>query len=98
MLRYEQAKAVEGQAFQVVAPGGMLDITLVAVDAIDVRGRPRPNLPIPFVMHFQGTPGLRCPQMVHRLVHPQVGELDIFLVATGHNAATGEYRYQANFN
>lgn len=98
MLQYEQAKAVEGQAFQLLAPSGVLVLTLVAVNAIDVRGRPRPNLPMPFVMRFQGTPGVRCPQMMHRLVHPQLGELDIFLVATGHDAATGEYLYQANFN
>lgn len=98
MLQYEQAKAVEGQAFQLVAPSGLLGVTLVAVEAIEVRGRLRPNLPTPFVMRFQGTPGVRCPQMMHRLLHPQLGELDIFLVATGHDAATGDYLYQANFN
>lgn len=72
-----------------------IDLTLVAVesrpsDATEEQGMER------FSVFFSGSPEFLLPQSLYRLVHPEMGEFDIFLVAVAQEP-TG-YRYEAVYN
>jgi uncharacterized protein DUF6916 len=51
----------------------------------------------PFVLEFSGPSNPMLEQRIHRLGHPALGELDIFLVPIGPDPAGG-LRYEAVFN
>lgn len=72
-----------------------IDLTLVAVesrpsDATEEQSMER------FSVFFSGSPEFLLPQSLYRLVHPEMGEFDIFLVAVAQEP-TG-YRYEAVYN
>ena len=72
-----------------------IDLTLVAVEsrpseAAEEQGMER------FSVFFSGSPEFLLPQSLYRLVHPEMGEFDIFLVAVAQEP-TG-YRYEAVYN
>ncbi len=72
-----------------------IDLTLVGVesrpsDATEQQGMER------FSVVFLGSPEFLLPQNTYRLVHPEMGEFDIFLVAIGKE--TDGYRYEAVYN
>jgi hypothetical protein len=72
-----------------------IDLTLVAVesrpsDATEEQGMER------FSVMFVGSPEFLLPQNTYRLVHPEMGEFDIFLVAIGKEA--DGYHYEAVYN
>lgn len=72
-----------------------IDLTLVGVesrpsDATEEQGMER------FSVVFLGSPEFLLPQNTYRLVHPEMGEFDIFLVAIGKE--TDGYRYEAVYN
>ncbi|HEX3186418.1 MAG TPA: hypothetical protein VHQ94_16595 [Pyrinomonadaceae bacterium] len=49
-----------------------------------------------FSVFFLGSPEFLLPQATYRLLHPEMGELDVFLVAIGKEA--DGYRYEAVYN
>jgi hypothetical protein len=49
-----------------------------------------------FSVFFSGSPEFLLPQSLYRLVHPEMGEFEIFLVAVAQEP-TG-YRYEAVYN
>ena len=49
-----------------------------------------------FSIFFLGSPEFLLPQATYRLIHPEIGELDVFLVAIGKEA--DGYRYEAVYN
>jgi predicted glycosyltransferase len=51
----------------------------------------------PFTLVFTGPALPNLEQGIHRLEHPKLGGLDIFLVPIGYDA-TGSMRYEAVFN
>ncbi|HET9786084.1 MAG TPA: hypothetical protein VFP47_03070, partial [Pyrinomonadaceae bacterium] len=72
-----------------------IDLTLVAVEsrpseATEEQGMER------FSVFFSGSPEFLLPQSLYRLVHPEMGEFDIFLVAVAQEPAG--YRYEAVYN
>ncbi|HEX2271789.1 MAG TPA: hypothetical protein VHH35_19745 [Pyrinomonadaceae bacterium] len=79
---------------QVEAPKP-IDLMLVDVvgrpsDASEEQGMER------FSAFFSGSPEFLLPQNTYRLVHPQMGEFDVFLVAVAQEP--GGYRYEAVYN
>lgn len=72
-----------------------IDLTLVGVesrpsDAAEQQGMER------FSVFFLGSAEFLLPQNTYRLVHPEMGEFDVFLVAIGKEA--DGYRYEAVYN
>lgn len=72
-----------------------IDLTLVAVesrpsDSTEEQGMER------FSVFFSGSPEFLLPQSLYRLIHPEMGEFEIFLVAIGKEA--DGYRYEAVYN
>jgi hypothetical protein len=72
-----------------------IDLTLVGVDsrpsdATEQQGMER------FSVLFLGPSEFLLPQSTYRLVHPEMGEFDVFLVAIGKEA--DGYRYEAVYN
>jgi len=72
-----------------------IDLTLVAVesrpsDATEEQGMER------FSVFFSGSPEFLLPQSLYRLVHPEMGEFDIFLAAIAQEPEG--YRYEAVYN
>jgi hypothetical protein len=72
-----------------------IDLTLVAVTS-------RPSGPNEqagmerFSAVFSGPPDFFLPQRTYHMVHPQMGEFDVFLVVIGKEADA--YRYEAVYN
>jgi hypothetical protein len=72
----------------------------VVLRLVDVRSLgPQPGAPRvdPFALEFSGPAQPALEQAIHRLEHPELGALEIFLVPTG-IAADGARRYEAVFN
>ena len=72
-----------------------IDLTLVAVesrpsDSSEEQGMER------FSVVFSGSLEFLLPQSTYRMVHPAMGEFDVFLVAIGQDA--DGYRYEAVYN
>lgn len=79
---------------QVEAPKP-IELTLVDVvsrpsDATEEQGMER------FSVFFSGSPEFMLPQSTYRLVHPEMGEFDVFLVVIAQE--TGGFRYEAVYN
>ena len=88
-----------GDRFQTLW-GSADPVELEFIEAAQLRSRPRgdnPNIRSdPFSLLFRGPFAPALPQRIHRLVHPQLGPLEIFLVPIGPDAAGA--RYEAIFN
>ena len=72
-----------------------IDLMLVGVEsrpseASEEQGMER------FSVVFSGSLEFLLPQSTYRLVHPEMGEFDVFLVAIGQEADS--YRYEAIYN
>jgi hypothetical protein len=75
-LTAAEFEAALGSAFEIVATGSdPLEIRLTNV----VRLPERPGYRQPFCLQFHGPPSPVLEQVVHRAVHAEMGELDIFL-------------------
>lgn len=74
------------------------DAIVLHLTAIDTGPR-QPDAPRvqPFSLVFTGPPHPNLGQGIHRLVHAELGGLDVFLVPIGYDA-TGSLRYEAVFN
>ena len=83
-------------AFEVVEaaePGLQLDLFEVR----ELGYQPHAPRPDPFVLTFVGPPDRLLDQRIHRLSHPVLGELEIFLVPIG-PGGDARLRYEAVFN
>lgn len=91
-LTAESFQPYLNQTFRVDLPSPIqLDLVLTECTAVGHAGRGRQQFQLIFVGPLQP----QLPQRIYRLLHPQMGELDIFLVPVGPNE-TG-MRYQAVF-
>jgi hypothetical protein len=91
-LTTESFQPYLNQTFRVdLMPATQLDLVLTECTAIGHEGRGRQQFQVVFVGPMQP----QLPQRIYRLLHPEMGELDIFLVPIGPNE-TG-MRYQAVF-
>ena len=69
-------QAVVGNDFRVsVAPSDPVELRLVQVVAVGQS----PGQRRPFILRFRGPPRPVLAQVVHRLEHPDMGDLEIFL-------------------
>ncbi len=84
------------QRFELLAGDAVFPLELVESKALsDQSGSPHSNR-IPFSLLFRGAPDLHLPQQIHHLRHPELGELDVFLVPIQPDA--GGSLYEAVFN
>lgn len=82
-----------GEGFQTERDG--IAVRLVLEEALPLPKHPnRPR--DPFALHFMGPAEPQLQQAIHRLIHPALGELEIFLVPTGLDARGTAY--EAIFN
>ena len=85
-----------GTQFAVAADGSpTLTLTLASVDVFAERSGARRTQP--FSLLFAGPAEPTLPQRIHRLEHPAIGTLEIFLVPVG-PGPEGSARYEAVFN
>jgi hypothetical protein len=81
-------QAVVGSDFRVSAgPSGPLDLRLIQV----VELGERPGQRRPFILRFQGPPSPVLAQVVHRLEHPDMGDVEIFVGPIGTDAQATIY-------
>ena len=71
--------------------------SLVLAEVVRHPVQPHAPRPEPFSLVFTGSSNVRLAQGTYRLGHPDLGELEIFLVPIGHNAQGG-FLYEAVFN
>lgn len=82
--------------FTALLDGG-LEHPLILAEAIPLKSHPFPGqIREPFDLRFHGENSILLHQMIHRLRHDVLDELEIFLVPIGEDA--GLYIYQAVFN
>jgi hypothetical protein len=79
---------------QVNAPKPV-DLTLVAVESRPSEAKEEQGMER-FSVFFSGSPEFLLPQSLYRLVHPEMGEFEIFLVAVAQES-TG-FQYEAVYN
>lgn len=72
-----------------------IDLTLVGVESRPSEAHEEVGMER-FSVFFKGSHEFLLPQQMYRLVHPQMGEFDIFLVVIA-NDSDG-YRYEAVYN
>jgi uncharacterized protein DUF6916 len=84
-LTMDDFAALQGAGFRIGDPPS--EATLVEVTEIDRE----PGGRAPFSLVFQGGPAQTLPQGTHRVEHPELGPIDVFLVPIGPD------RYQAVF-
>jgi hypothetical protein len=98
----EDFRRALAEPFEVVFVDGRLPLRLAEVltpaqeeGMLEAR-RARGVREHPFNLTFRGPLSPLLPQRTYRLVHPQLGELELFLVPLGPQG--GEQRYEAVFN
>jgi hypothetical protein len=74
-----------GSTFRLELPDGSLDLVLDEAAGVGVEEQPSGARP-QFSLSFRGPPQPILPQRIYHLVHPGLGELDIFLVPIGAGA------------
>lgn len=84
-----------GEVFPLARGDGSIELTLLAADALGARGD-GPGRRAPFSLVFRGPPAPILAQQIHRLAHPAVGVLALFLVPIGRDAAG--VRYESVFS
>lgn len=72
-----------------------LEIMLSEVRLLEPHPGPRAQ---PFSLYFSGPGSPVLQQQIFRLVHEQMGELDLFLVPIGPHPKRGGMSYEAVFN
>ena len=72
-----------------------IDLTLVGVESRPSEAHEEAGMER-FSVFFKGSPEFLLPQATYRLVHPQMGEFDVFLGPIA-NDSDG-YRYEAVYN
>jgi len=83
-----------GQTFQIQEADRSYPIVLEAVREL---GHRRPDAKRnPFALAFRGSPGLRVPQKVYQITHPELGALEFFL--TQNSASPAGAEIEAVFN
>jgi hypothetical protein len=92
-LTADDFEAAVGTTFDVACPE--TEPTEIRLESV-ARGPERAGSRQPFALHFRGAPSLGLDQGIHLLVHPVLGELEIFLVPVG--ADTDGRSYEAVFN
>ncbi|MFD0894869.1 hypothetical protein KBB96_04370 [Luteolibacter ambystomatis] len=74
-----------GETFEILEEGRVYPLVLESVRDL---GHRRPDAKRnPFSLSFRGSPGLRVPQRIYQLTHPELGTFEIFLTQ---NSATSE--------
>ncbi len=88
--------AHRGTSFSVMATGDeLVELRLTSIDELPRQsGAPRAQ---PFSLIFTGPRSPLLVQRTYRLAHPELGELEIFLVPIGYDE-NGGLRYEAVFN
>jgi len=76
-VEWAQFAAYLNQDFEIVFSDGTLAVKLTEARPLGVRPE---SVREPFVVTFLGRAGLRLPQGIYKLRHPQLGEMEIFLV------------------
>ena len=87
--------AHRGSAFEARGDGGTVVLRLA--DVRSLGHQPRAPRVDPFALEFSGPAQPALEQAIHRLEHPELGTLEIFLVPTGLDPDGGR-RYEAVFN
>jgi hypothetical protein len=82
------------EPFQVRIAGATHELLLVEANALAAEGAP-PALRAPFSLVFRGPRSAALAQQIHRLEHPALGVLELFLVPIAPDAAGP--RYEAIF-
>ena len=82
--RREDFAACLGQEFEIVLSDGVLRVKLAGAQQWG-PDQPR-DLRQPFALTFQTHQSLRFPQGTYKMRHPQLGEMEIFLVQVGADA------------
>lgn len=92
-LTLEQFADLGGGTLALATPNGD-----VAVDLVDSRrlSTPSPRTVPPFRVVLRTAPGVDARQGIHRLRHPVLGEMDLFLVPIG--IRDGGVELEAIFN
>jgi hypothetical protein len=86
----------EGEAFLVSQDGGVaVELMLISVTEF-TKGVPSPGERVPFSLLFRGPADRPLSQRIHRLEHPVMGALDLFIVPLG--PREGGLVYEAVFN
>jgi hypothetical protein len=88
-----QFAACLNQAFEIVFPDGTLPVKLSEARPLGVRPE---SIREPFSLTFVAGRPLRLPQGIYKMRHPQLGEMELFLVqvAVDQNSST----FEAVFN
>jgi hypothetical protein len=81
-------EAVAGDVFDVECPGWEL-VQIRLTDVVPLRERPGRRRPFSLRFRGPGVPALS--QAIHRLVHGEMGELEIFLVPIASDADATTY-------
>ena len=89
--------AHQGSEFEVRDPGQDDPIVLVLAEVRSLGHQPNAPRVDPFSLELTGPPAPVLEQRIYRLLHPVLGELEIFLVPIG-PGADGRLRYEAVFN
>jgi hypothetical protein len=77
------------------SPAESQDLTLIAAEALPER--PGPGRRDPFSLIFRGPMTRRLSQKIHRLAHPEMGAIELFLVPLGPEGDREGTHYQAMF-
>lgn len=95
-LTFEHFSGRVGEAFDVPGEDGVALELVDAAEGSQPGGRgPDGQERTQFSLVFRGPGAPWLPQATHRLVHPELGELDLFLVPLGPDAEG--MRYEAVF-
>jgi uncharacterized protein DUF6916 len=93
-LRLEQFRPCLNQDFDIVFPDGALPVKLIEVKQ---WGPDQPaHIRQPFTLAFRAGRSLRFPQGIYKMRHPELGEMEIFLVQIA--ADTNSSTLEAVFN
>ena len=88
-VRCEQFAACLNQDFEIVFTDGVLPVKLTEARPLGVRPE---SVREPFSLTFVAGRSLRFPQSIYKMRHPQLGDMEIFLVqiAADKNSSTLE--------
>jgi hypothetical protein len=88
-----QFAACLGQDFEIVFTDGALPVKLSEARPLGVRPE---SIREPFALTFAASRPLRLPQGTYKMRHPQLGEMEIFLVQIAADANSSSF--EAVFN
>lgn len=95
-LRLETFEPLVGQQFTATMPDGkQFVVKLASVGKLMERIRSTRLKRQPFSLYFEGTPEFFLTQHIYKFTHPEVGDMDIFIVPIARE--DGTYWYEAVF-